>query len=193
MKLISLLQIVLKVVGIIAFWEFIKAFTSLMVGLGLFSSQGNSSLHNSFTTLMISSTVLNSILIGTLAYLCLFKTNKLLSLLKINAGETIDVRADKKAVYHILILCAGVLIVINGLTNFLTFDYKTETKTELTSPHNNSAGTFENKEYLTQTESKTKHVNFFAFIEIIIGMIFLAKSDVITEWALAKFSEEEAP
>ena len=185
MKLISLLQIVLKVVGIIALWKFIGAFSSLIFCVGLFSSS-----LNSFTTLMVSSTVLNSVLIGTFAYLCLFKTNKLLSLLQINAEEIIDVKAEKKVVYHILILCAGVLIVMNGLTNFLSFDYKTEEKTEITSP-NNSAHAFENRQQLTLLESKTKHLNFFAFIEIIIGMIFLTKADVITEWILAKYSREE--
>ena len=155
MKLISLLQIFLKVVGIIALWEFIKAFSSLIFSVGVFSSS-----LNSFTALMVSSTVLNSALIGAFAYLCLFKTNKLLSVLQINAEEFIDVRADKKVVYHILILCAGVLIVINGLTNFLSFNYKTETKTEITSPHSNSARAFENREHLTLTESKGKQVNF---------------------------------
>lgn len=74
-------------------------------------------------------------------------------------------------------------MIIHGAGNFLAFTYNTDTKTEYTTNNvstNNQSPNTTSQEKVFVTNSKSKKINYFALIEIILGIILLTKA---TEFA----------
>jgi uncharacterized membrane protein YidH (DUF202 family) len=181
MKTRNLLFIIVKIIGLIAFWKAVQSFGAVISGIGIFSSQmaHNNQMHGSFMMAMGLAMTLNFVLPLLLALLFLFRTEKVLALLKLEEQSDIHFKVNKLVLYHVFILAFGILVLMHGAGNFLKYDYKMDTKTEITTNNDLTAtqgGNVTKHHKTSTTNSKNKSVNYFAFIEIILGVVMLAKS-----------------
>jgi len=182
MKTKDLLSITLKIIGLIAFWKAIQSFGAMISGIGVFSSIFSNNNHmDSFFMITIGlAMILNFLLPLIIAILFLFKTEKVLSIIKIKEQKNIVLNLNKLVLYHMIIIVFGFMTIMHGAGNFIMFNYKTDSKTEYTtnnvSPNNQSK-----QEKVFVTNSKSKNINYFALIEIILGIILLSKATEIAK------------
>jgi hypothetical protein len=181
MKTKDLLSITLKIIGIIAFWKAIQAFAIVFSGIGIFSFLfSNNQQPNSFFMITVALTMILSFLLPLIVgILFLFRTEKVLSIIKFEEHDKIVLSLNKLVIYHLIVIVFGLLAVIHGAGNFLEHNYKTDTQTEYIksadSAHNHSADPA-GQEKVVVTNSKTTNINYFALIEILLGIILLAKA-----------------
>lgn len=185
MKTKDILSITLKIIGLIAFWKAIQTFGAVISGIGIFSSlfANNDHMNSSFMIAIGLAMILNFLLPLIVSILFLFRTEKVLSIIKINEHDNVDLNLNKLVLYHMIIIVFGFMLIIHGAGNFLEFNYNTDTKTEYTTNNistNNQLPNTTRQEKVFVTNSKSKNINYFALIEIILGIILLTKA---TEFA----------
>ncbi|MBU2950907.1 hypothetical protein KO493_09370 [Tamlana agarivorans] len=177
MKIRDLFSITLKIIGLIAFWKAIQTFGVMISGIGVFSSifSHNNHMNSSFMITIGLAMVLNFLLPLIVAILLLFKTEKILSIIKIKEQENVVLNINKLVLYHMIIIVFGFMTIMHGAGNFIMFNYNTDTKTEYTT-NNVSTNNQSKQEKVIVTNSKSKNINYFALIEIILGIILLSKA-----------------
>ena len=184
MKVNDILSVALKIIGLIAFWKAIQTFGAVISGIGIFSSvfANSGQMNFSFMIAIGLAMILNFILPLIVAILFLFRTEKVLSLIKIQENDNVDLSLNKSVIYHLLVLVFGCFIIIHGSGNFIEFNYKTDTKTEYTinnASFDNQRPDQRRQENTIVTNSKTKNINYFALIELILGIVLLVKASEI--------------
>lgn len=188
MQSTTLFTIALKLTGIVALWQFIQSLGGIVTGLGLLSlSATGGDMHNSFMMLIGFNMVLNIVVVGGFAFYSLLRTEKLLILFGMKESETISVGSDKGTFFKVLVLAIGVLITIHGLGGFLTYNFNSETKKEQN--FNSQTNSFDNKTFITQTE--TKNINCLALVEIIAGVLLLRNVKPVANRLSIKFADDE--
>lgn len=190
MKAKDLLSIILKIIGLIAFWKCIQAFGEMIMVIGglivisVFSMYSATDLQITYAYLSVVglAMILNFVLPLLVGIIFVFKTEKVLSIIKVNELSNIDLNINKRILYHVLIIAFGLIFIIHGSGNFIDIKYKVDTKTEYFSDQTAFINIDKtNQEKVTVQHSKNTNVNYFALIEIIIGIIFLAKATNISE------------
>lgn len=184
MKTKDLIAVTLKIIGLIAFWKAIQTFGAMISGIGIFSSTfaNNDQMNASFMIAIGLAMILNFVLPLIVAIVFLFRTEKVITLLKIKEDNNINLNQNKLVLYHMIIIVFGFMITIHGAGNFIEFNYKTDTKTENTTNHVSSDNQQPNstkQEKVFVTNSKSKNINYFALIEIILGIVLLTKATEI--------------
>jgi hypothetical protein len=196
MKTKELFSIIIKIIGLIAFWKSIQTFGAMITGIGVFSmfSANNININFSYMFAIGLAMILNFVLPFLVAIIFIFKTKKVLSIIKIEEDSIIDLDINKKVFYHVLIIVFGIIFIIHGSGNFIDFDYKTETKTQYiannTSITNQTSYDTTNQKIVSVTDSRNNNVNYFALIEIIIGLVFLIKAIDISRMISSKLDSE---
>lgn len=170
MKSKNIFSLVIKIMGLIALWKTVMALGILFSGFGMLSFilSGNGAMMSlmMFATFM---TILLSFLLPLIvSWLCLFRTDQLIKLLKLDDDSTLPEYTDSKMIYHVLVIVLGVLLLMNGAGDFITYDYKTDSKTEMI---NN---------VVNVTKSTNIHANYFALIEIAAGFLLLLRAEKIS-------------
>jgi hypothetical protein len=125
----------------------------------------------------------------------IFRTDKVLTILKVKEQSNIDLNLNKLVLYHMIIIVFGFMIIIHGAGNFLDFNYKTDTKTEYVTNNvstDNLAPNNTKQEKVIVTDYKSKNINFFALIEVILGIIFLIKATEIAKKIERNFDSKTA-
>lgn len=190
MKSSTLFALAIKITGLVALWHFIQSAPTLFAGIGLvtsmFSNFGGG--QGGFMAVVGLTMFLNIFLAGIFAYLCLLKTDKMLIFFKFNNDETIDLKTNKNVLFDVAVFIAAILLLINGLNGFVTYDYKTDTNQ--TSAFNQQTNSFENS--TSQVNSQTKHVNYFSMIQILMGLIFIIKGSSVSDWLIARYGQQES-
>ncbi|HPX98520.1 MAG TPA: hypothetical protein PK938_01425 [Bacteroidaceae bacterium] len=96
--------------------------------------------------------------------------------------------------YYVLIIVLGVIFIIHGSGNFIGFGYKTDTHTQYitnqTTNFNQKSSDAYNQKITSVTDSKNTNINYFALVEIIIGLIFLFKAVGISRVISLKLDPE---
>lgn len=186
MKIKDVLSVTLKIIGLIAFWKAIQTFGTVISGIGIFSSlfANNNHMNSSFMIAIGLTMILNFILPLIVAMLFLFRTEKVLSIMKIKEHDNVHLNLNKLVLYHMIMIVFGCTIIMHGAGNFLEINYKTDTKTEYTTNNvstNDQSPKTTKQEKVFVTNSKSKNINYFALIEIIVGIILLAKATDIAK------------
>jgi len=172
-------------IGLIAFWKSIQAVGTIIYGIGMFSPlfENNEQIETSFIITFGLAIILNFILPLAVAIIFLFKTEKVLSLIKTKKESQIDLPIDKPTFYYIIVITFGFMIITHGTGNFLHVNYKTNTITEhtkISSATSNQTPNIINEKKVSVTNSKSKNVNYFALIEILFGIILISKASDIS-------------
>ncbi len=186
MKIKDLVSIILRIIGLVAFWKSIQAFGSMLSGIGVLISMflNNHHVNNSFMIIIGTAMVLNFILPLAVAIIFIFRTERVLSIIKIKEQDQIYLNLDKHLLYHIVMIVFGFMIIMHGSGNFLEFNLKTDTKTEYITKNisnKNQSPNISKEEKVFVTHSKSKNINYFALIEIVFGVVLLTKAADISK------------
>ncbi|HTO16347.1 MAG TPA: hypothetical protein VLZ83_11280 [Edaphocola sp.] len=196
MKTKDLISIALKIIGLIAFWKAIQTFGAMINGIGIFSSlfMNNDQMNSSFMIAIGLAMILNFILPLIVAILFLFRTEKVLSIIKIKVQDDIVLNLNKLILYHVIIIVFGFITIIHGAGNFVEYNYQTDTKTEYTTKNvstNNQSPSNTNQKKIIVTNTTSKNINYFALIEIILGIILLTKATEIAKKVERNFDSKQ--
>lgn len=184
MKKSTLFELAIKITGLVALWHAIISAPSIFAGITIFASAlSNFGTQGGFMAILGLSMFINIVLSGFFAYLCLMKTGTLLRLFKFDKEEEIDLKTDKKVLFDVAVFLAAILLLINGLTNLVSYDYKTDYNTETV----NQMDTNQISTKTTSAESQTKHVNYFSILQILAGVFLLSNGAVVSTWLLRRY------
>ncbi|MEJ7560045.1 MAG: hypothetical protein WKF66_17155 [Pedobacter sp.] len=180
----TLFEITLKIVGLFALWTFLQSLGGILSTfsiIAMFISNGG--FENIFMGFVAINMLFDSIVPGVVAFCCLFKTGRIVSILKLDAGGEDKVALNPRLVYNVIVLVAALAIFMHGCANCITYSYNRETNTSI----NMVNGEANNVTSLNQKE--TRNVNYFAFAEIIMGLMILLKSTELTNWLLQRYED----
>lgn len=187
MKTRELYSIVLKIIGLIALWQFLSMLSVIvMSGFGVFSmifSSGNR-VAGGFIMASAFAIVLQTVVPLIIAIYCLFRTATLLKALRLDEDGRLELLTDRKVIYHVLILSFGVFLLANGANGFLNVNFNTDTKTDMLQALN-TVDISPNS--VSVMESKNFKINVLSLIEMLIGWYLLVKSRSISEKILGRF------
>lgn len=192
MKTRELYSIVLKVIGLISLWQFISMISAIVLsGFGVFSLifSSGSQMIGGFLIASTFAIILQTVVPLIIAIFCLFRTDTLLKVLRLNDDITLELLTERKVIYHILVLSFGVFLLANGANGFLSVDIKADTKTEMLQAVNNIGNS---PNVVSVIESKNYKINYFALIEMLIGLYLLVKSRSISGIIMGRFDSSNA-
>lgn len=185
MKIKNLLRIVLKLLGLIALWHAIKAFPTIVTGVGIITS----SVSNTFMFFIAFAMLLNFVVPLVVALLFLFKTEGLLSVLKLDEIKDAELKTDRSLLMFALVIFLGVFVLIHGTGNFINTSYNSSTNTHYTT-NNSQSGAKKTSEKITENKSSSTTVNYFSLVEIVLGGLVLVKSSRMASFLEAKLDDE---
>jgi hypothetical protein len=188
MKKKTLPEIAVKIIGLIAAWNFVTSMGTILSVLGMFAMFMNGGVQNSFMYFVSINALLTFLIPGAIAFLCLFKTEGMLRFLKLDDEETVDIKLDSYLLFHVLVLVSAVCVFINGCNHFMVYNYNTDTHNEIAA-FPTSSGQFQNKTSVNNTESK--NVNYLALIEIVIGVFVFLKAPQISDLLGDRYYSDE--
>lgn len=192
MKTRELYSIVLKVIGLISLWQFVSMISAIVLsGFGVFSMifSSGSQMIGGFLFASTFAIILQTVVPLIIAIFCLFRTDTLLKALRLNDDITLELLTERKVIYHILVLSFGVFLLANGANGFLNVDIKADTKTEMLQAMNNIGNS---PNVVSVIESKNYKINYFALIEMLIGLYLLVKSRSISGRIMGRFDSSIA-
>ena len=180
----TLFEIALKIIGLLALWNFLQSVGGIVIAFGIFKMfTSGAGLQNQFMGFIAINMIATMIIPGVIAFFCLFRTQRLSSILKLNAGAEDKVNLDPRIVYNLFVLAISVVIFMHGCANCMIFSYNRDTKTET----NFSDNVVKDTSSITQKE--TKNVNYLAFAEIIMGIMIFLKSAEISHWLCRRYND----
>ena len=205
MKTKDLISVTLKITGLIAFWKSMLALIVLIGGVGKASSLlTNHIAFNVHTPAIALSLLLNFLLPITVAFLSIFRTEEVMSFLKIDDQSVIDLHIGKRVFYRLIIIVFGIIIILNGAGNFIVYNYKTDSVSDYVAyepttniePAQPSTTETLNKQKTTVTTTKNLSFNFISLILMLIGVIMVVKVIPIANYLESKIetgSESKQP
>ena len=180
----TLFEIALKIIGLLALWNFLQSVGGIVIAFGIFKMfTSGAGLQNQFMGFIAINLIATMIIPGVIAFFCLFRTQRLSSILKLNAGAEDKVNLDPRIVYNLFVLAISVVIFMHGCANCMIFSYNRDTKTE-TNFNNNVVN-----DTSSITQKETKNVNYLAFAEIIMGIMIFLKSAEISHWLYQRYND----
>ena len=180
----TLFEIALKIIGLLALWNFLQSVGGIVIAFGIFKMfTSGAGLQNQFMGFIAINLIATMIIPGVIAFFCLFRTQRLSSILKLNAGAEDKVNLDPRIVYNLFVLAISVVIFMHGCANYMIFSYNRDTKTE-TNFNNNVVN-----DTSSITQKETKNVNYLAFAEIIMGIMIFLKSAEISHWLYRRYND----
>jgi hypothetical protein len=83
----TLFEIALKIVGLLALWNFLLSLGGIITVFSIFTMfLSNGGLQNSFMGFIALNMLFTILIPGIIAFCCLFKTQKIMSILKLDTG-----------------------------------------------------------------------------------------------------------
>ena len=160
MKTRELYSIVLKIIGLLSLWKFITMISTIILsGFGMFSmlfSNGGQVLFG-FLIASVFAILLQTVLPLIISIYCLFRTDALLKVLKLDEDSTLELLSERKVIYHLAILSFGVFLFANGAHGFMSVDIKTETTTGMLNAMNNINNSSNWKKRVIPTQQKRSY------------------------------------
>lgn len=188
MKTREIYSILLKIIGLISLWYAINAILMAMFsGFGAIASSFAPVPVGNLLFLTMLVFILKTIIPLFIAFYCLFHTEIVLRLFKLDDDSTPALLTSRKVIYHMLVLSFGVYLFANGANNFLSVDYTTDTKTEMSQVVNKLGDI---SDVVSKVYSKKVNINIFGLLEMLIGVLLLFKSKSISERLQANFYNE---
>jgi len=202
MKKKDIYEVTIKIIGIVAACKFIETlFTALFVYITFHTISTNIK----FDFMGLTQTnpsylyILPFVMYGIFGYLLLFKTDRILSLLKLSDSTEATFQIDKKTFYHIVVLLIGFFMLTysgNQLIN-KTFS-KTEEKTTQQTSVQNPISQNHNEEKIktiisTSTSPSTTtstNINYINILLFLLSILILIKSERFSFILMPKEKEE---
>lgn len=196
MNIKTLFEIALKIVGLLALWNFLQSVGGIGIAIGIFKMfASGGGLQNEFMGFIAFNMLVTVIIPGVIAFFCLFRTQRLSSMLRLDANATDKVNLDPRILYNIFVLVTAVFIFMHGCANCMIYSYNRDTNTETNYSYNQdptSKNNISNKivnDTSSVNQKEIKNVNYFAFAEIIIAVIAFLKSAEIADWLFRRYSD----
>jgi hypothetical protein len=193
----TLFEIALKIIGLLALWNFLQSVGGIGIAFGIINMfASGEGLQNQFMGFIAINTVATVVIPGIIAFFCLFRTQRLSAILKLDAGAEDKVDLDPKIVYNLFVIGIAVVIFMHGCANCMIFSYNRDTKTETNVSYNQDPTRNNNindnvvKNTSTVTKKETKNLNYLAFAEIIIGIMIFLKSAEISHWLYRRYYDD---
>jgi hypothetical protein len=193
----TLFEISLKVIGLLALWNFLQTVGGVGIAFGILKMFANGGgLQNQFMGFIAINTIITVIIPGVIAFFCLFRTQRLSSMLKLDAGAEDKVDLNPRIVYNLFVLGISVVIFMHGCANCMIFSYNRDTKTETNFSYNQDPTRKNNidnnlvRDTSSVTQKETKNVNYLAFAEIIMGIMIFLKSAEISHWLYRRYNDD---
>jgi hypothetical protein len=193
----TLFEIAIKIIGLLALWNFLQSVGGIGIAFGILKMfASGAGLQNQFMSFIAINTIATVIIPGVIAFFCLFRTQRLNSILKLDAGAEEKVTLDPRIVYNLLVLGIAAVIFMHGCANCLIFSYNRDTKTETNISYNqdptSSSKVNDNvvRDTSSVTQKETKNVNYLAFAEIIMGIMIFLKSAEISHWLYRRYNDD---
>jgi K+-sensing histidine kinase KdpD len=195
MKKSTLFELALKITGLIALWHVVQSSPTLITTIGMLSSGAFSyGPSGGFMFFIAAAMVLNIIFPGFFAFLCLIRTRALLNLFRLEEDETLQLTENKQVLFDVTIFFAAILLLISGLTNFISFTTNTNTTTNTSTSFIPQAGetnpTNAVQNTTSTTNSQTRTVNYFAIIQILAGVFFLSNGAKVSKWLMQRYGHD---
>lgn len=192
MKTRELYSIVLKIIGLITLLQFLTGISVLSIsGFGFFmalsSSEGQMNVGYLYASVFAG--LLQFLIPLLISIFCLFSTDTILRLLKLDDDSRLEILSERKVLYHLAVLSFGVFLFAIGANGFLSTEYKYETTTKIPQAIENLDNF--SQQYITELKKYT--VNFISLIESIIGLLLFLKSRKVSEWVLRRIEPEIEP
>ncbi len=182
MKPKQIISITLKIIGVIAFWKAVQASPALLNIAGVISSYLGMSSQVGAGGLFLFTIVLSmaaSIAVPlAVAYFFILKTDIIIPYFGLEDESIGELNVREQTIYRLVVIVFAFVVILSGANNFISYTYNTNINTEYvtnnTNNFNQSQG-FNNEQRVTTTKTNSKHVNYFALAEIILGVILLVK------------------
>jgi len=179
----TLFEIILKIVGLVALWNFLQSLGGIAVAFGILKMFANGAGgQNDFMGFIAINMLATIVIPGLIAFYCLYRTNTMLYLLRLDVNGTDSLNLNPKVVYHIFVLASALIIFMHGCANFMIVNYNRDFHTE----SNIVNGVINNAPSVNEKE--TNNVNYLAFAEIIIGILLLLKSADMSSWLFRRYN-----
>lgn len=192
----TLFEIALKIVGLLALWNFLQSLGGIGIAFGIFKMfASGGGLQNQFMGYIAFNMVFTVIIPAIIAFFCLFRTQRLISILKLDEGASDKIALDHRVVYNVLVLVTAVFIFMHGCANCITYSYNRNTNTETNFSYNQDPKSENNvnnklvKDTTSVNQNEIKNVNYFAFAEIIIAIMLFLKSAEIASWLFRRYND----
>lgn len=193
----TLFEISLKIIGLLALWNFLQSVGGVGIAFGILKMFANGAgLQNQFMGFIAINTIATVMIPGVIAFFCLFRTQRLSSILRLNAGAEDKVDLDPRIVYNLFVLAISVVIFMHGCANCMIFSYNRDTKTETNFSYNQDPASTNNidnnlvRDTSSVTQKETKNVNYLAFAEIVLGIMIFLKSAEISHWLYRRYNDD---
>lgn len=186
MKTRELYSIVLKIIGLITLWRFLTLISVIALsGFGFFTvlSSSEGQMHVGYLYASVFAGLLQMLIPLLISIFCLFSTDTILRLLKLDDDSTLELLSERKVLYHLAVLSFGVFLCAYGAHGFLTTNYKSES-TEAVSQAITQLNDSSNVVHIK--ESTNYSVNILSLIISLIGLWILSKSRKVSEWVLRR-------
>ncbi|GAB3925223.1 hypothetical protein [Mucilaginibacter myungsuensis] len=185
MKVKTLFTIGLKAAGIVALWKFLFSLSGLVMSLGILSSVGFGMQGSGMILSMGLSMLLSTGLTGAIAFACLLATDSIFRMLNIDGEEVINFGADKAMMFNIVVIVAAIALIVNGATDALFFDYNINTNNQTNIDNGISHAT------TNVINNQSRRVNYFAFLELILGVMAIIRVSAVSAWLQSRFEPED--
>lgn len=194
MKVYQLLKIIIRGLGIFALWKAITALTVFIGVIGVYSNIPYTGETNSFATIALFSNFFLFIIPTVFCLLAIFKTNGVISFFGITPDETSSTNISSKLNTYLIIISIGTIFIVAGSSATLSLGYKTSFNYNASliniEEMKDGAEPIMQKTQTTETDQYTTDFSFFAFMELIFGIIILAKAKNFTAYIHSRYTTE---
>ena len=201
MKKKDIYEVTIKILGIIAIYKLIETLIACITNFIIFiaiSTNTKFDLAGIFQTNYYIVYIISIMLYGLFGFLFLFRTDKILRLLKLTDSSEFTLQIEKKTIYHIAVLMIGIFMFAYSCDKLASFTYseKSPANTEQTAFTQNpstgekigSTGVRTTEMGPTTTTNTTvNYTNIFVFI---LSILIIIKSEKFSNILIPKEKEE---
>ena len=201
MKKKDIYEVTIKILGIIAIYKLIETLIACITNFIIFiaiSTNTKFDLAGIFQTNYYIVYIISIMLYGLFGFLFLFRTDKILRLLKLTDSSEFTLQIEKKTIYHIAVLMIGIFMFAYSCDKLASFTYseKSPANTEQTTfTQNPSTGekigsTGVRTTEMGPTTTRNTTVNYTNIFLFILSIIIIIKSEKFSNILIPKEKEE---
>jgi len=201
MKKKDIYEVTIKFFGIVAIYKLIETLIACITNFIVFiviSSNTKFDFAGVFQTNYSISYIFPIMLYGLFGFLFLFRTDKILRLLKLIDSSEFNLQIEKKTLYHIAVLMIGIFMFTYSCDKLASFTYsekspaKTEQTTFTQSPSTGEkAGTTGVRTTeMSPTTTTSTTVNYTNILVFILSILIIINSEKFSTILIPKEKEE---
>jgi len=201
MKKKDIYEVTIKILGIIAIYKLIETLIACITNFIIFiaiSTNTKFDLAGIFQTNYYTVYIISIMLYGLFGFLFLFRTDKILRLLKLTDSSEFTLQIEKKTIYHIAVLMIGIFMFAYSCDKLASFTYseKSPANTEQTTfTQNPSTGekigsTGVRTTEMGPTTTRNTTVNYTNIFVFILSILIIIKSEKFSNILIPKEKEE---